>query len=69
MSEPEVSTAKPDPDVMRRAIDTYVRIAYPGKDPPVTVRSMIATQRNWKGKYFDGPTFVKDRAIRLLHGL
>jgi hypothetical protein len=47
---------------MNRAIDTYVRIAYPD-GPPVTVRSMLATQRGWKGKFQDTPTFVKDRLV------
>src|SRR5438094_618792 len=54
-----MSAAKPDPALVRRAIDIYVREAYPD-GPPVAVRSMLATMQAWVGEFFDAPVFVKD---------
>src|SRR6476661_6551157 len=59
--QPRTTTLQPDPVIMQRAIDTYMRVAYADAQPPVTVRSMIATQRSWKGRFVDTPTFVKDQ--------
>lgn len=49
----------PDPAVVNRAIDTYVKLAYEG-DPPAVVRSTLATLRGWAGKFYACPVFTKD---------
>ena len=56
-----MSTAqsKPDAALVQRAIDVYVRTAYPD-GPPVAVRSMLATERSWAGHLTDSPVFIKD---------
>ncbi|HYO08539.1 MAG TPA: hypothetical protein VER17_06165 [Tepidisphaeraceae bacterium] len=56
-------TAKPDPAVVQRAIDAYVRVAYPD-GPPVAVRSMLATEKTWRGDLVDAPVFVKDPPLK-----
>jgi hypothetical protein len=40
----------PEPSVVNKAIETYVRIAY-GDDLPIAVQSMLATLRDWGGRY------------------
>jgi hypothetical protein len=42
-----------------RAIDAYVRLAY-GGEPPVTVRSQLATLQSFRGNFFKNPVFVSD---------
>ena len=51
--------SKPDAALVQRAIDVYVRTAYPD-GPPVAVRSMLATERSWAGHLTDAPVFIKD---------
>ena len=46
--------------VVQRAIDIYMNCAYVATEPPVTVRSMLATLRGYAGDFFKAPTFVKD---------
>src|SRR5206468_11348526 len=55
-----MSDSGPDPAVVRRAIETYMRVAYTGVEPPVIVRSMLATIETFAGDFFKAPTFVKD---------
>jgi hypothetical protein len=55
-----MSDSGPDPAVVRRAIQTYMRVAYAGVEPPVIVRSMLATIETFAGDFFKTPTFVKD---------
>ena len=55
-----MSGPKPDAAVVRRAIEIYVRTAYP-EGPPFAVRSMLAAQEGWAGDFFESPTFVKDQ--------
>jgi hypothetical protein len=54
-----MSVTKPDAALVQRAIDIYVRTAYPD-GPPVAVRSMLATERSWAGHITDAPVFIKD---------
>ena len=54
-----MSGNKPDAALVQRAIDVYVRTAYPD-GPPVAVRSMLATERSWAGHLTDAPVFIKD---------
>ena len=54
-----MSVSKPDAALVQRAIDVYVRNAYPD-GPPVAVRSMLATERSWAGHLTDAPVFIKD---------
>ena len=54
-----MSLSKPDAALVQRAIDVYVREAYPA-GPPVPVRSMLATERTWAGHLTDAPVFIKD---------
>ena len=49
----------PDPSIVNRAIETYVKLAYEG-DPPAVVRSALATLRGWAGKFYACPVFTKD---------
>lgn len=49
----------PEPSVVNKAIETYVRIAY-GDDRPIAVQSMLATLRDWGGRYYNCPVFAKD---------
>ena len=49
----------PDPSVVNRAIQTYIKFAYEG-DPPAVVRSALATLRGWGGKFYACPVFTKD---------
>ena len=53
------SASKPDPALVQRAIDVYVKVAYPD-GPPLAVQSMLATERTWAGHLTDAPVFVKD---------
>jgi hypothetical protein len=53
------AAAKPDPALVQKAINAYVKVAYPD-GPPVTVRSMLATEQTWRGDLVDAPVFVKD---------
>ena len=48
---------------LRRAIETYMRIAYEGVKAPVIVRSMLSTLKSFAGDFFKAPTFVKDPAL------
>jgi hypothetical protein len=62
MSTPtSISSNKPDPALVQRAIDVYVKAAYPD-GPPIAVRSMLETERTWAGHLTDAPVFVKDDA-------
>src|SRR5439155_6950427 len=54
--------ANPDAAVVQQAIDVYMRNAYGDAEPPVVVRSMLATLRGYAGDFFKAPTFVKDDA-------
>ena len=54
-----MSGNKPDAALVQRAIDVYVKTAYPD-GPPVAVRSMLATERSWAGHLTDAPVFIKD---------
>ena len=54
-----MSGTKPDAALVQRAIDVYVKTAYPD-GPPVAVRSMLATERSWAGHLTDAPVFIKD---------
>jgi len=54
-----MSGSKPDAALVQRAIDVYVKTAYPD-GPPVAVRSMLATERSWAGHLTDAPVFIKD---------
>ena len=54
-----MSIPKPDAEQVNRAIEVYLRVAYPD-GPPVTVRSIVATLNGYAGEFFDSPTFVKD---------
>ena len=49
---------RPDPSHVLRAIDISVTDAY-DKPPPIAVRSMLATVRDWVGPLFMCPSFVK----------
>jgi hypothetical protein len=49
----------PDSSVVNRAIDIYLDRAY-GSERPVAVSSMVSTLRNWGGKFYACPVFVKD---------
>jgi hypothetical protein len=57
MAEP--TSPRPDAALVRRAIDTYVKAAYPD-GPPLAVRSMLATEETWRGDLLDAPVFVRD---------
>ena len=54
-----MSVPRPDAQRVAKAIESYLRVAYPD-GPPVTVRSMVATLKGYAGDFFDAPTFVKD---------
>ena len=54
-----MSAPKPDPQRVRQAIDTYVRLAYDGP-PPVNVRSLLSILSAWGGDFYDCPIFVTD---------
>ena len=49
----------PDPPVVMRAIDIYLRQCY-GDEPPVTVRSQLAVLKTWGGPFFRAPVFVAE---------
>jgi hypothetical protein len=49
----------PDPTTVMRAIDAYLDVAY-GPQRPAYVKSMVATVRDWSGKFYACPVFVKD---------
>jgi hypothetical protein len=53
--------SKADQVIIKRAIEVYMPIAYDGvAEPPVIVRSMLATLNTFAGEFFKAPTFVKD---------
>jgi hypothetical protein len=49
----------PDPSVVNKAVDLYLKHAYEG-DPPAVVRSALATLHAWGGKFYACPVFTKD---------
>ena len=49
----------PDPQLVFKAIDAYLQGAY-GGEPPVPVRSALATLHAWAGKFYNCPVFSKD---------
>ena len=49
---------RPDPAHVLRAINVYVTDAYDAP-PPLAVRSMLATVRDWVGPLYMCPSFVK----------
>jgi hypothetical protein len=53
---------KPDARQVQRAIEAYMAVAYAAAEPPVVVRSMLATLHGYAGDFFQAPTFVKDDA-------
>jgi hypothetical protein len=55
-----MAAEKPDPSVVRQAIDTYLRLAYDGQPPPVNVRSQLAILESWGGDFWTAPVFVTD---------
>ena len=63
MSQPTSPVARPDAEQVQRAIEAYLRIAYPD-GPPVAVSSMLATLRGYAGDFFKAPAFVKDDPAR-----
>lgn len=58
-----MSAPLPEPDVVFKAIDAYVRVAYEGGEPSIAVRSMLATLHSWAGKFYNCPVWVKDENI------
>ncbi|HEY7120372.1 MAG TPA: hypothetical protein VH475_27535 [Tepidisphaeraceae bacterium] len=51
----------PDPILVSKAIDVYLKLAYEG-DPPAVVRSALSTLHAWGGRFYACPVFVKDAA-------
>jgi hypothetical protein len=49
---------RPEPSHVLQAIDVYVTDAYDAP-PPLAVRSMLATVRDWVGPLYMCPSFVK----------
>jgi len=49
----------PDSATVFKAIDTYIDVAYDA-NPPIAVKSMLATLRGWGGKFYACPVFVRD---------
>lgn len=49
----------PDQADVWKAIDIYIPIAYEGKEPPTTVRSLLALLRSWAGRFYEAPAFAK----------
>jgi hypothetical protein len=49
----------PDPSTVTQAVNAYLDVAY-GPDRPLAVKSMVATLRDWGGKFYSCPVFVKD---------
>jgi hypothetical protein len=47
----------PDPAELQRAIDIYIRLAYPG-DPPIVVRSQLGTLKSWTGRLTECPVLT-----------
>jgi hypothetical protein len=52
-------TPLPDPAEVQRAIDIYVKLAYPA-EVPFVVRSQMQTLKNWRGEYFKCIVFAPD---------
>lgn len=50
----------PEPEIVFRAIDSYLGIAYGGAQPPIAVRSLLSTLQTWAGKFYNCPVWVKD---------
>jgi hypothetical protein len=57
-----MSAAKRDAELVQRAIDIYIRTAYPD-GPPISVGSMLETLKGFAGDYFAAPAFVKDARV------
>ena len=53
------SAEPPDSSTVFKAIDAYIRAAYDG-EPPISVRSVLATLRQWSGKFYTCPVFAND---------
>jgi len=54
-----MSAELPDQSVVFHAVDAYLRTAYQG-EAPIAVRSVLATLRQWSGKFFSCPVFAND---------
>ncbi len=55
---PAITPELPTPADVFRAIDVYLSHAYIG-EPPVTVRSLVATLKTWPGKFFEAVPFAR----------
>ena len=53
----------PDPALVLRAVDIYMRLAYDQAQPPLSVRSLLAILRSWEGDFLAAPVFAADSRI------
>jgi len=49
----------PDSSIVFQAVDAYLHAAYSG-EAPIAVRSVLATLRDWSGKFYACPVFAND---------
>jgi hypothetical protein len=54
-----VAAKLPEQSQVWNAIEIYLRHAYEGAQPSVTVRSLLETLRSWKGDFFGAPIFAR----------
>jgi hypothetical protein len=59
IEETTMPTPLPNPAEVQRAIDLYVKLAYPG-EAPFVVRSQMQTLKNWRGEFFKCIVFAPD---------
>jgi hypothetical protein len=48
----------PDRETTWKAINIYLRHAYPAGSPPPSVKSQIESAHNWAGFFYDAPLFA-----------
>ena len=54
-----MAAVEPAPEQIRKAIETFLYIAYEGVEPPLVVQSQLATLKAWKGAFLSAPVFAK----------
>lgn len=54
-----MSVAEPAPEVINKAIELFLQVAYEGAELPLVVQSQLATLRAWKGAFLAAPVFAK----------
>lgn len=54
-----MAAVEPAPEQIKKAIETFLYIAYEGAEPPLVVQSQLATLKAWKGAFLSAPVFAK----------